>query len=343
MKVLDKKNAEKFLEALGSEHKVIVPLQSSGDLNFGDPDAHSQALDYKGITHYSAKGYFFPEGEALLTFEIPGRGEAGTVAIKDHIHDTKTVIWGIRPCDLNGLKVLDAVFLSEPVDPYYQARRKNTLLIALNCNQAGKNCFCLSLDAGPCAHEGFDLGLTDLGDEFLVEIGSEAGEKLVEEHSAFFSDASNGQEEKAKALEQESKHSFTSSLDVEKLKVKLPDAFSSPLWDEQVTKCKICGTCCFVCPTCHCFNIEDLKKSKKVAQRMRYWDSCQLSGFTQMAGHNSRSSQADRWRQKVLHKFLYLPHNYEGLIGCVGCGRCVDHCQAGIKIVEVLGRVADES
>jgi len=44
----------------------------------------------------------------------------------------------------------------------------------------------------------------------------------------------------------------------------------------------------------------------------------------------------------VLHKFLY-PHKYDGLIGCVGCGRCVDHCQAGIKIVEVLGRVADES
>ena len=74
MKVLDKKNAEKFLEALGSEHKVIVPLQSSGDLNFGDPDAQSQALDYKGITHYSAKGFFFPEGEALLTFELPARG-----------------------------------------------------------------------------------------------------------------------------------------------------------------------------------------------------------------------------------------------------------------------------
>ena len=101
MKVLDKKNAEKFLETLGSEHKVIVPLQSSGDLNFGDPDSHSQALDYKGITHYSAKGFFFPESEALLTFEIPGRGEAGTVAIKDHVNDTKTVIWGIRPCDLN--------------------------------------------------------------------------------------------------------------------------------------------------------------------------------------------------------------------------------------------------
>jgi ferredoxin len=342
MKVLDKKNAERLLEELGSQYKVIVPLRSGGDLNFGDPDPQSQSLDYKGITHYSAKGLFFPESEALLTFEIPGRGETGTIGIKDHLHDAKTVIWGVRPCDLTGFKVLDAFFLSDPVDPYYQARRMHTVLIALNCNEAGKNCFCKSLAAGPFAHEGFDLALTDLGDEFVVETGSEAGQKLIEEHSELFSDASEAQEDKARALEEKSKGSFAGPLDAAKLRAKLPTAYESPLWEEQVAKCKVCGTCCFVCPTCHCFNIEDLKKSKKVAQRMRYWDSCQLSGFTQMAGHNSRPNQAERWRQKVLDKFMYIPHKYNGLLGCVGCGRCVDHCQAGIKIVEVLGRVADE-
>lgn len=342
MKVLDKKDAERLIEELSSHYQVVVPLQSSGDLNFGDPDAHSQVLDYKGITHYSAKGYFFPESEALLTFEMPGRGEKGEVAVKDHVHDGKTLVWGIRPCDLNGLKVLDAVYLSEPVDPYYQARRRNTLLIALNCNQAGKNCFCESLAAGPFAHEGFDLGLTDLGGAFLVEHGSEAGAQLIEEHATLFRDATEPERAKARELEAKSRGSFSSSLDAGKLRGKLPTSYDSPVWEEQVTKCKVCGTCCFVCPTCHCFNIEDLKKSKKVAQRMRYWDSCQLSGFTQMAGHNSRPNQADRWRQKVLHKFLFLPHKYEGLIGCVGCGRCIDHCQAGIKLVEVLGRVADE-
>ena len=342
MRVLNKENAAKFLEELGTQYKVVVPLQSGGELTFGDPDLHHQIIDYKGITHYSPKGYFFPESEALFTFEISGQGKTETISIKEHVDETKRVIWGIRPCDLNAIKVLDAIFLSDPVDPYYQARRMNTLLLALNCNEAGKTCFCNSVDAGPFAHEGFDLGFTDLGDEFLVEIGSEAGKKLAEEHSAFFSDASNEQEEKAKALEQESKRSFTSSLDVAKLRAKLPDAFHSPLWDEQVTKCKICGTCSFVCPTCHCFNIEDLKRSKKVVQRMRYWDSCQLSGFTQMAGHNSRPNQAERWRQKILDKFLYLPSTYHGLVGCVGCGRCVDFCQADLKIVDVLGRVADE-
>lgn len=342
MKVLEKNNAEKFLEELGSQYRVCVPLQSSGDLNFGDPDASSQVLDYRGITHYSAKGYFFPESEALLTFEIPGRGETATIGITDHLHDAKTLIWGVRPCDLSGLKVLDAVYLSDPVDPYYQARRRSTFLIVLNCNQAGKNCFCGSVAAGPFAHEGFDLGLTDLGDAFLVEPGSDAGTQLVEAYSTFFREATAAERLKAKELEEQSKGSFFLSLDEAKLRAKLPSAYESPVWEEQVTKCKVCGTCCFVCPTCHCFNIEDIKKSKKAVQRMRYWDSCQLSGFTQMAGHNSRPIQADRWRQKILHKFLYLPQKYEGLIGCVGCGRCIDHCQAGIKLVEVLGRVVYE-
>lgn len=342
MGVLNKVNAVKFLEELGSHYSVVVPLQSSGELTFGDPDLHHQIIDYKGITHYSLKGYLFPESEALFTFEIAGRGETETISIKEHLNETKTVIWGIRPCDLNAIKVLDAIFLSDPVDPYYQARRMNTLLLALNCNEAGKTCFCNSLDAGPFAHEGFDLVFTDLGDEFLVEIGSEAGEKLIKEQSDLFSDAGNEHQEKAKLLEEKSKRSFTSSLDIEKLKTKLPHAFNSPIWDEQVTKCKICGTCSFVCPTCHCFNIEDLKKSKKVVQRMRYWDSCQLSGFTQMAGHNSRPNQAERWRQKIYDKFFYLPGKYNGLIGCVGCGRCVDFCQADLKIVEVLGRVSDQ-
>jgi len=341
MKILNKAKAAEFLGELESQYRVVVPLQSGTELTFGDLALGQPAIDYKGKTHYPPKEYLFPESEALFTFEISGRRETEAISIKEHLNETKTLIWGIRPCDLSAIRVLDAVFLSDPVDPYYQARRMNTLLLALNCNEAGKTCFCNSLGTGPFAHEGSDLVFTDLGDEFLVEIGSKAGEKLIKEQSDLFSNAGNEHEEKAKLLEEKSKGSFTTSLDIEKVKAKLPNAFNSPIWDEQVTKCKIGGTCSFVCPTCHCFNIEDLKRSKKVVQRMRYWDSCQLSGFTQMAGYNSRTSQGERWRQKIYDKFSYIPSKYNGLIGCVGCGRCVDFCQADIKIAEVLGRVTD--
>ena len=339
-KILNKAKLEKFLEGLRPQYKVVAPLQQGKEIAFSDLDLSQLTIGYSGRTRFSPKEYLFPESEALFTFEISG--QEGTIIINEHLNETKTVIWGIRPCDLAGIKVLDAVFLSDAIDPYYQARRTNTLLLGLNCNQAEKTCFCNSLAAGPFAHEGFDLVFTDLGDEFLVEIGSQAGETLIKQDADLFSDATSKQEEKAKLLEEKSKSSFMTSLDIKKLEAKLPAVFNSPIWDEQASKCKVCGTCCIVCPTCHCFNIEDLTRSKKVVQRMRYWDCCQFSGFTQMAAYNSRASQGERWRQKIYHKFSYMPDKYNGLIGCTGCGRCIDLCQGSIDIVEVLGRVVNE-
>ena len=339
-KILHKAKLGKFLEELGSQYRVVAPLQQGKETVFGDLDLAQLTIGYSGKTRFSPKEYLFPESEALFTFELSGQEE--TILIKEHLNEARTVIWGIRPCDLGGIQALDTVFLSDPVDPYYQARRTNTLLLGLNCNEAEKTCFCNSLAAGPFAHEGYDLIFTDLGDEFLVGVGSRAGETLIKEDADLFSDATSKHEEKARLLEEKSKGSFTTSLDIEKVKTKLPDVFNSPIWDEQASKCRICGTCCIVCPACHCFNIEDLKRSKKVVQRMRYWDCCQFSGFTQMATYNSRAGQGERWRQKIYHKFSYMPDKYSGLIGCTGCGRCIDLCQGSIDIVEVLGRVINE-
>ncbi len=338
-KILHKAKLGQFLEGLRPQYKVVAPLQQGNKKTLGDLDLAQLEVGYSGKSRFPPKEYLFPESETLFTFEISGQEE--TVVIKEHLSETKTVIWGIRPCDLSGIKVLDTVFLSDTIDTYYQARRSNTLLLGLNCNEAEKACFCSSLAAGPFAHEGFDLVFTDLTDEFLVEIGSKAGEMLIKEDTALFSNATSKHEENAKLLEEKGKSSFKTWLDIKKVKAKLTSAFNSPIWDEQASKCRICGTCCFVCPTCHCFNIEDLRRSKKLVQRMRYWDCCQFSGFTQMATYNSRASQGDRWRHKIYHKFSYMPSKYNGLTGCTGCGRCIDLCQGSINIVEVLGRVVN--
>jgi hypothetical protein len=55
-------------------------------------------------------------------------------------------------------------------------------------------------------------------------------------------------------------------------------------------------------------------------QRLRAWDSCGLRLFTLHAsGHNPRSKQSQRWRQRIYHKFAYYPDRFKTL-GCVGCG-----------------------
>jgi len=184
MKILSKSNLVPFLEGLGPEFEVNAPLYEGQDVLFGDLDSSKLATDFIGKPRLSPKEYFFPQRERLFTFK-----NNGGVEIEARLNETKRVIWGIRSCDLYGLKFLDMVYLSDYVDPYYQARRSNTILLGLNCNKAEESCFCSSMGTGPFAKEAFDLLFTDLGDVFLVEIGSKAGKKLIEKQANLFTNA----------------------------------------------------------------------------------------------------------------------------------------------------------
>ena len=52
------------------------------------------------------------------------------------------MVFGIRGCDVKGLEVLDKVFLSEPQDSFYCARRKHGIIVSLACGQPEESCFC---------------------------------------------------------------------------------------------------------------------------------------------------------------------------------------------------------
>jgi formate hydrogenlyase subunit 6/NADH:ubiquinone oxidoreductase subunit I len=59
------------------------------------------------------------------------------------------------------------------------------------------------------------------------------------------------------------------------------------------------------------------------------------------SGHNPRGTQAARFRQRVLHKFRYIPERFQ-LTGCVGCGRCVATCPVNQDIYEAAMAVIAE-
>jgi ferredoxin len=335
IKIIDKAKLVGLLEVWNKDYEVVVPAIESGNLIFSNLEDVEIATTFEGRPIVNPKEYMFPQREKIFTFDTTDKANIG---VEPHYNERKRIIWGIRPCDLKGIETLDTIFLSNYVDSYYEVRRKNTILIGLNCIKPCDTCFCNSCNAGPFAKSGFDILFTDLGNKYLVQIGSKAGEELVCKVSELFKPASTADTDKAAALEKASLKAFKRSVSPD-AKKKLPDTWGSPLWQEESATCILCGGCNFVCPTCHCFNIEDIASGKQSSTRVRYWDSCQFGGFTQMAAENTRRTQSERLRQRIFHKYVYTPDKYNGAIGCTGCGRCIEVCPAEIDITHILGRV----
>lgn len=336
--IMDKGKLEDFLKSLGRDYEVVVPAIENGNLLFIE-DTSKVVADFKGRPRISPKEYLFPQREKILSFDT---SDKVNVAVKSHANETKRVIWGVRPCDLQGIKTLDAIFLTTYVDNYYEARRKNTILIGLNCNEPCETGFCASCGAGPFASDAFDLLFTDLGDRYLIDIGTKTGQELVDQNATLFSAASAGDKAKADELEKKCKQTFKRSVNPEEVRRKLPASSGDALWVKESENCMLCGGCNFICPTCYCFNIEDVARGEQTSERVRYWDSCQLGGFTQIAAENTRRDQSERLRQRLFHKYVYIPGKYNGILGCTGCGRCIEVCPGELDITEVLGRVTSK-
>ena len=104
-------------------------------------------------------------------------------------------------------------------------------------------------------------------------------------------------------------------------------------------RCVSCSACNAVCPTCVCFLTEDkLGVDLKPSERIRIWDSCQLQRYTRVAGSFVfRPERYQRLRNWIHCKFEYSKER-EGMMSCVGCGRCVDICMVNINMFKALSR-----
>jgi ferredoxin len=342
--ILKKSDVMPWVRGLLATHRVVAPLRDGDRPVRYRPLASEESIALDGLRPLrSPKEHLLPQIEPLMTFRGSGKSLAIEPVRRTPVSSGAagrgggTVILGVRPCDARALVRLDDVFLGrKDTDSLYGVRRRETLLVGLACATPSWGCFCTSVGGSPAGSEGLDLLLTDLGDRYQVAILSDAGRELVA--GPDFWPATDADEAEAEARHAAALARLPARFDAETVTGKVE--WDSPVWTRYARRCLACGACSFLCPTCHCFDIQD-EVTAEGAVRFRCWDTCQFGEFTRMgAGHNPRPTQTERMRQRVAHKFKYLVEEF-GRMGCTGCGRCVEACPVNIDIRSVLCEIED--
>ncbi|MGI9515921.1 MAG: 4Fe-4S dicluster domain-containing protein [Pirellulaceae bacterium] len=259
------------------------------------------------------------------------------------------IVIGVKNCDLAGLKIQDHVFLGlTPEDSGYAELREKTILITCDCTDCLDVCFCPVVGQQPYAEKGFDINISPLSSEYLIEAGSSKGvqllegvnELLVPADDLLLAERDQSREKMLNRLvEQARQHGLEPDMDLE---AAISGAAKSTLWSDFAADCVECGACNFVCCTCHCFQLADGTANGQPA-RGKQWDSCLLMNFARVAGGaNPRAGRAARLRNRFQKKFCYFPSVMQSY-ACDGCGRCTEVCIGNIDIRAVLKRAADET
>ena len=330
---IKKENLNDLYAKISESMGLYLPIKKAGEVNYHVWGEGKEVSLETLKTVRSPKDAFFPQSENMMKFKTEGKN----IEIVD-IRDEKApfVLFGVKACDYKAIEVLDRVFLMDPVDTYYKARRDAITIVTLACSKPEESCFCSVFGIDATAPNG-DV-TTWLDKNYLYwQANTEKGEVLTEKVSALFEKGGESEVETQQAQTKAiiEKLPFA-TLDLSRFKPEnLNELFNAPEWQSLSEACLGCGTCTFVCPTCQCFDIRDFKTHDGIL-RYRCWDSCMYSDFTLMAHGNSRTTQMQRYRQRFMHKLVYYPSQNDGLYSCVGCGRCVNKCPQRLNIVKVI-------
>lgn len=287
---------------------------------------------------HSWKRYLFPP---LTTVMQSQRTESGWEMRTPDEDTPRYAFLGVRACELAAITVQDRTFVQgKYVDPIYQARRQQALIIAVNCTQAAPTCFCTSMGTGPRCTQGFDLALTELPSGFVVEIGSDRGREIIDSLDlavASPQDLDSADEERQRAVDQ-----ITRRMDTRDIHELLMSNLDHPRWDDVADRCLSCTNCTMVCPTCFCSSVDEVSDlTGEHVERRRQWDSCFNFDFSYINGGVVRDTIRARYRQWLTHKLATWFDQF-GTSGCVGCGRCITWCPVGIDLTEEVAAIRGE-
>ncbi len=185
MKKLSMNDVPQFLGQVGAAMDLFTPIAMSGAVNWGVWD-QDRTVDLKTLKSVkSPKDVFFPQCQTMYTVQ---KDENGFSIDPMKLTEKPFCVFGIRPCDVKALVVMDQVFLADPVDTFYKARREHAILVSLACHRPAQTCFCsvFGTDAAEC--EGADVAMWMIGDELFMDGQTEKGNAFLEQFSELLND-----------------------------------------------------------------------------------------------------------------------------------------------------------
>lgn len=338
MHYISKNNFVKLLEALQADYEVYVPVKKDKQRFYKKFNQSSDNVVIGEVRAYEPLKAFFSRAREIVAEDFK------TDKIPSSTNKPFAIV-GVKACDLKGFKVQDHVFTNHDYkDPFYIRNRQQNLIISADCTSAIETCFCMALGIQPYPREDFDINLSQGKEGFLVEVGSQKAEELLDKHSSLFEEVPDealserdGQRNwVAKRVEDNIKENDIPHQEL--YKGVIEKKYESDIWEDEAKTCVECGACNTICPTCHCFLLYDQKSPQRMA-RLRIWDSCMIKDFAEVAGGaNPRPRLWMRLRNRFEKKFDFFP-KIADIYACTGCGRCISACPAKIDIRKVLKKL----
>lgn len=361
--ILRRADLDRLIELLRSEGYEVIgptvengaivyePISTAADLPVGWTDLQDNATyrltrrDDDAVFGYalapqSWKRYLFPPDTQLWESSL---ADDGSFTVTETVDDTRYAFLGVRACELAAIGIQDKVFSGGAYrDNHYTRLRENALFVGVNCTDPAGTCFCVSMDTGPAITSGYDLVLTELLGEqhrFVIDAGSETGSRLLE--MLPLEPAEPSDDEAAAARLETARLNMGRVMDTTDIRDLLYRNYENPQWQDVADRCLSCTNCTLVCPTCFCNTVGDTTTlDGATATRSRSWDSCFTLEFSYIHGGSIRTSGMARYRQWMTHKLATWIDQFD-TSGCVGCGRCITWCPAGIDITQEVKAIRE--
>ncbi len=330
-----------FLNKISLEYEVFFPVKKGRQRFFKKfKDSTAQAIVGE-VRPFEPLKAFFSRAREWVAENFSGDAPPAN-------HKPYAIV-GVKACDLKGFLIQDFVFKNKDYnDPFYIRNRDKNLIIGSDCTCAIDVCFCLALGIQPYPERDFDLNLSTIPGGYIVQVGTNKGEALINQNASLFGEATAAH---LKARDDQRTQTVLAVKDnINKYQIPTQDKFkgiiernfNGKIWEEESRTCVECGACTNICPTCHCFFLYDQKDEKQMA-RMRVWDSCMIKDYARVAGGgNPRKKLWMRLRNRFEKKFDFFP-KLNNVYACTGCGRCVIACPAKIDIRKVLRRLVNNA